>query len=64
MSFRPNATSGSDEVISAMMTCIANTRDWIISDKLMLNDSKTEILLVGTRQQLCKVDLDAPQIGT
>ena len=27
MSFRPNATSGSDEVISAMMTCIANTRD-------------------------------------
>ncbi|XP_074605794.1 uncharacterized protein LOC141858822 [Acropora palmata] len=64
MSFRPNATSGSDEAIFAMMTCIADIRDWMISDKLMLNDSKTEILLVGTRQQLCKVDLDALQIGT
>ena len=31
----------------------------MISDKLMPNDSKTEILLVGTRQQLRKVDLDA-----
>ena len=64
MSFRPNATFGSDEAISAMMTCIADIRDWMISDKLMLNDSKTEILLVGTRQQLRKVDLDALQIGT
>ena len=36
----------------------------MISDKLMPNDSKTEILLVGTRQQLRKVDLDALQIGT
>ena len=64
MSFHPNATFGSDEAISAMMTCIADIRDWMISDKLMLNDSKTEILLVGTRQQLRKVDLDALQIGT
>ena len=64
MSFLPNATSDFDEAISAMMTCIADIRDWMISDKLMLNDSKTEILLVGTRQQLREVDLDALQIGT
>jgi len=38
MSFRPNATSGSDEAISAMMTCIADIRDWMISDKLMQED--------------------------
>ena len=25
-----------------MMTCIADTRDWIITDKLMLNDSKQQ----------------------
>ena len=66
MSFRPNETSGSDEGISAMMTCIADTilMDWMISEKLMLNDIKTEILLVGTRNRLCTVDLDALQIGT
>ena len=64
MSFRPNETSGSDEGISAMMTCIADTMDWMISDKLMLNDIKTAILLVGTRNRLCTVDLVALQIGT
>ena len=30
-------------------------RVWIIRDKLMINDSKTEFTLIGTRQQLCKL---------
>ena len=64
LSFRPDVTSGSDEAISAMTNCIADIRDWMISDKLMLNDSKTEILRVGSRQQLCKVELDALMVGT
>ena len=64
LSFRPDATFGSDEAISAMTNCIADIRDWMISDKLMLNDSKTEILLVGSRQQLRKVKLDALMVGT
>ena len=64
LSFRPDVTSGSDEAISAMTNCIADIRDWMISDKLMLNDSKTEILLVGSRQQLRKVELDALMVGT
>ena len=64
LSFRPHVTPGSDEAISAMTNCIADIRDWMISDKLMLNDSKTEILLVGSRQQLRKVELDALMVGT
>ena len=64
LSFRPDVTSGSDEAISAMTNCIADIRDWMISDKLKLNDSKSEILLVGSRQQLRKVDLDALMVGT
>ena len=64
LSFRPDVTSGSDEAISAMTNYIADIRDWMISDKLMLNDSKTEILLVGSRQQLRKVELDALMVGT
>ena len=64
LSFCPDVTSGSDEAIFAMTNCIADIRDWMISDKLMLNDSKTEILLVGSRQQLRKVELDALMVGT
>ena len=36
----------------------------MISDKLMLNDSETEILLVGSRQQLRKVEFDTLMVGT
>ena len=64
LSFRPDVTSGSDEAIPSMTNCSADIRDWMISDKLMLNDSKTEILLVGSRQQLRKVELDALMVGT
>ena len=57
LSFLPDATFGSDEAISAITNCIADMREWMISDKLILNDSKTEILLVGWHQQLPKVEL-------
>ncbi|XP_073237938.1 uncharacterized protein [Porites lutea] len=33
-------------------------RKWMIRDRLMLNDDKTEFLLLGTQQQLAKVDID------
>ena len=62
MLFRPNATFGSDEAISAMMTCIADIRDWMISDKLMLNDSKTETSLVGTMPDALKVAILSPML--
>ena len=36
----------------------------MIGDKLMINDGKTEVLLVGTRQQLCKVQIDPITVGS
>ena len=38
----------------AMECCIEKIREWMIRDKLMINDSKTEFILIGTRQQLSK----------
>ena len=35
-----------------------DVRSWMISDNLMLNDDKTEFLILGTRQQLAKVNID------
>ena len=37
----------------------------MVSDRLLLNDEKTEFLLIGTRQQLGKVDPALPlRVGT
>ena len=35
----------------------------MLMDKLMLNDEKTEFIVIGTRQQLVKVDIDSLCVG-
>ena len=36
----------------------------MISDNLMLNDDKTEFLILGTKQQLAKVNIDNINVGS
>ena len=38
-------------------------RSWMTSDKLLLNDDKTEFLMIGSKQQLAKVNIDRILIG-
>lgn len=35
----------------------------MINDRLLLNDDKTEFLLLGTRQQLAKVNIATITVG-
>ena len=43
--------------VDAMGRCISAIRCWMIKDKLKVNDSTTKLILIGTRQQLAKVDI-------
>ena len=45
--------------IEAMQKCISDVRRWMLADRLKLNDDKTEIVIIGTKQQLAKVNTDA-----
>lgn len=38
-----------------MEHCVINIKDWMTKDKLLMNDGKTEFLVIGTWQQLKKV---------
>ena len=49
--------------VKAICDCIMDLRKWIIRDRLMLNDDKTEFLLLGTKQQLAKVDINSITVG-
>ena len=40
-----------------MQNCIDDIRSWMEHHKLLLNDEKTEFLVIGTRQQLSKVNI-------
>ena len=37
--------------------------NWTTKDKLLLNDNKTEFLMMSTKQQLAKVNIDHVLIG-
>ena len=63
LSFKPSDTFSEVEAVSAMQKCICDVRAWIREDQLMLNDDKTEFLIIGTRQQLSKVSIQSIKVG-
>ena len=63
MSFRPDSCAAQDQAIKAIDNCIADVRAWLVSHKLMFNDSKTEFLIIGTSQQLFKVTMASIKVG-
>lgn len=42
---------------------MAEMRRWMLSGRLMVNDDKTEFLIIGTRYQLEKVNIDHVSVG-
>ena len=57
-------SADADFAIKSMTDCISDIRSWMISDNLMLNDYKTEFLIIGTRQQLVKVNINCIKVGS
>ena len=43
---------------------ISDIRSWMNSDNLMLNDDRTEFLILGTRQQLAKFNINCIRVGS
>ena len=46
-----------------MESCIDDIRNWMVDDKLKLNDDKTEFLIIGTLQKLAKVFITTFRVG-
>ena len=63
VSFKPDDAKAQDEAIRAMENCIEDLRNWLIEGRLLLNDDKTEFLVIGTRQQLNKLNPSVLHVG-
>jgi len=59
----PNDDSDQDAAIAAMEACLFDIRSWMINEKLMINDSKAEFMLIGTKAQLQKSKCATLTIG-
>ena len=55
ISFNPNIITNAENAFSAIEYCLNDLRSLMVKNKLMFNDSKTELLLVGTPRQLQKI---------
>ena len=62
-SFNADSACSQNDAVEAMEQCIQAIRSWMIKDKLRLNNNKTEFMIVGTRKQLAKVNIDGLSVG-
>ena len=58
LSFCPNDNANQDAALARVERCIEDIRNW------MLNDDKTEFMIIGTSQQLAKVSINSLRVGT
>ena len=63
LSFRPCSIHSEINAVSVFEKCIADVRSWFIAYRLMINDSKTEFLIIATRQQLEKTSIESFIVG-
>jgi hypothetical protein len=64
ISFRPGPVSSQDDAVNAMVECISEIRSWMAHNQLKLNDKKTEFLIIGSRHQVAKVNIDKILVGS
>ncbi|KAM7440251.1 hypothetical protein ABFA07_010553 [Porites harrisoni] len=48
LSFRAGDDNAQDAALCAMEECIRDSRKWLIDGRLLLNDDKTEVLVIET----------------
>ena len=61
-SFKTDDLSSQHDAITTMQNCIEDIRSWMEHDKL-LNNEKTHFLVIGTPQQLSKVNISSITMG-
>ena len=62
ISFKPNSLD-EQSALHALEACVADIRKWMLCDRLMVNDDKTEFLIIGTQQQLEKITINKVSVG-
>ena len=63
ISFSPNDRAEQLAVVKNMEDCIRDIQSWMLNNDLKFNDEKTEFLIIGTSQQLDKLDNISIRVG-
>jgi hypothetical protein len=63
LAFQPGNHSTELQAKQALEGCVSDVRGWMASNRLFMNESKTEFLVIGTPRQLAKVSTSGITIG-
>ena len=63
VSFSPKTVHSQNSAISCMEKCLCDVKMWMNEFNLRMNDSKTECIIIGTRQQLDKISCSSIRVG-
>ena len=63
LSFKPSKARDKENCIRRLKMCISEIKEWMILNKLKLNDDKMEFIVFGSRQQLSKIGKVSINIG-
>ena len=56
--FNADLATSQNDAVEAMEQCIQAIQSWMIENKLHINDGKTELMIIGTKKQLTKMNID------
>ena len=63
LSFRPHPPVSQDAALGSIENCVADVRAWMLSNRLLINDTKTEFVIIGSRQQMSEIHIDQITVG-
>ena len=63
LSFNADSACSQKDAVEAMEQCIKAIQSWMIKNKIRMNDNKTEFMIIGTRKQPAKVNIDGFSVG-
>ena len=61
--FRPDTSLSQDAALKSIENCVADIRALMLSNRLLINDSKTEFIIIGSKQQLSKININEITVG-
>ncbi|KAK2551967.1 hypothetical protein P5673_026963 [Acropora cervicornis] len=60
VSFKPISQANA---VNTIEKCIADVLNWMLSNRLFINDSKTEFMIIDSRKQLAEISVDSVTVG-
>ena len=62
-SFRPDTYLSQDAALKSIENCVADMRAWMLSNHLLINYCKTEFIIIGSKQQMSKININEITVG-